>query len=103
LNASECEAVVGGAPVRVKGQDYDVRTTTHTVCTDVAMAITHYARQLWSGGAALDEVLITGGGGPLFVEFLRAAFARLTPVADAFVANARGYMRYALYRGQEDG
>jgi len=101
LNVSECEAVVGGAPVRVKGQDHDLREATQTYGAEVAMAITHYARQLWGGGAALDEVLVTGGGAPLLVEFLRSAFSQLTLLSDAFVANARGYMQYALYRAQE--
>jgi plasmid segregation protein ParM len=98
---SECEAVVGGAPVRVKGQDHDLREATQMVGAEVAMAITHYARQLWGGGAALDEVLVTGGGGPVLIEFLRSAFSQLTLLSDAFVANARGYMQYALYRAQE--
>ena len=101
LNASECEAVIGGAPVRVKGQDYDLREATQPYCADVAMAIMHYAQQLWGGGAALEEVLVIGGGGPLLVEWLRAAFSQLTLVPGAFVANARGYMQYALSRGQE--
>jgi len=101
LDTSECEAVVGGAPVRVKGHPHDVRDATQTACADVAMAIAHYARQLWSGGAALEEVLVTGGGGPLLVEFLRSAFSQLTLLPDAFVANARGYMQYALYRARE--
>jgi hypothetical protein len=101
LNASECEAVIGGAPVRVKGQGYDLREATQSYCADVAMAIAQYARQLWGGGAALDEVLVTGGGGPLLVDGLRSAFSQLTLLPDAFVANARGYMQYALYRGEE--
>jgi hypothetical protein len=101
LDASECEAVVNGAPVYVKGHPHDVRDATHTACAEVAMAIRHYAQQLWSGGAALEEVLVTGGGGPLLVEGLRSAFSQLTLVPDAFVANARGYMQYALSRAQE--
>jgi hypothetical protein len=101
LNASECEAVVGGAPVRMKGQLYDVRDATQTACADVAMAIRHYAQQLWDGGAALDEVLVTGGGGPLLVEGLRSAFSQLILLPDAFIANARGYMQYALTRARE--
>jgi plasmid segregation protein ParM len=101
LNASECEAVIGGAPVRVPGQDHDLREATQSYCADVAMAIAQFARQLWGGGAALDEVVVTGGGGPLLVDWLRSAFSQLSLLADAFVANARGYMQYALYRGQE--
>jgi hypothetical protein len=101
LNASECEAAIGGAPVRVTGQDHDLREATQSYCADVALAIAQYARQLWGGGAALDEVLVTGGGGPLLVDGLRSAFSQLTLLPDAFVANARGYMQYALYRGQE--
>jgi plasmid segregation protein ParM len=102
LEVSECEAVLGGAPVRVKGQDYDVRADTQTSCAEVALMIGHYARQLWRSGTALDEVLLTGGGGALLREFLRAAFSHLTLLPDAFVANARGYMQYALYRERED-
>jgi hypothetical protein len=92
---------MGGAPVRVTGQDHDLREATQAYCADVALAIAQYARQLWGGGAALEEVLVTGGGGPVLVDGLRSAFSQLTLLPDAFVANARGYMQYALSRGQE--
>ncbi len=102
LDASECEAALRGTPIRVKGKSWDVRPIVETACRESAAAIVAAARQLWAGGEALDELLVTGGGGSLFSPLLHPEFSHLTLLPDAFLANARGYMRYALYRGRDD-
>ena len=103
LEPSECEGVIESGKVRVKGTMYDVAAICEVAFADVASAIAAFARQLWAGGEALDAVILTGGGGDLFADLLIAEFSHLSVIDSPFLANAQGFMRYALYRQQEDG
>jgi len=57
------------------------------------------ASQLWNGGAALDSILVSGGGARLLGRFIVARFgeeqARI--VSDPVFANAVGYYRFSQH------
>ena len=98
LDLSECEQALREQTITVKGQAQDIHVMCESAVNETAAAIAAYAHQLWGGGAALDAVLLTGGGGAVFQEALQAEFSQLRLTSTPFVANARGFMRYALYK-----
>jgi hypothetical protein len=53
------------------------------------------AAQLWKGGAALDAVIVTGGGALLVGPYIQERFRHAQVVAEPVFANARGYWRFA--------
>ena len=53
------------------------------------------ATQLWNGGAALDAILISGGGALLLGPYIRRHFRHARVVDDPVFANALGYWRFA--------
>ena len=100
LDLRECEQALREQKLRVKGQEHDIHTICDSALSEAAAAIAAYVHQLWEGGEALDELLLTGGGGAVFQEPLQAEFSQLCLTSAPFLANARGFMRYALYRGR---
>lgn len=73
---------------------------------ELAEAIAGRVRSLWSGGDAVEHILIAGGGGPYIASFLEREFphARLVDAAQTGVqpweANCEGAYRYALLRNR---
>jgi plasmid segregation protein ParM len=53
------------------------------------------ALQLWNGGAALDAILVGGGGALLLGPYIRRHFRHARVVEDAVFANALGFYRFA--------
>jgi plasmid segregation protein ParM len=98
LDLRECEQALHEQKLKVKGQEYGIHTVCDSALREAAAAIAAYAHQLWGGGEALDELLMTGGGGAVFHKPLRAEFSQLCLTSAPFLANARGFMRYALYK-----
>lgn len=99
LPVHEAEQVLRTHRVRVRGQDHDV----HELCTlavqDAALAISTYVRQLWGAGDQFDCLLLTGGGAPLVQSVLTEQWPPLQLTHAPMLANARGYLRYALHWG----
>jgi plasmid segregation protein ParM len=53
------------------------------------------ASQLWNGGAALDAILVSGGGALLLGPRIRAHFRHAHVVDEPVFANALGFWRFA--------
>ena len=100
LSPHEVEQVLRTAHVRLAGREHNVQELCAHAVREVALAIVTYARQLWGSGEQLDQVLLTGGGGPLIQPLARDSFAAFAVAPTPHLANARGYVRYALYGGR---
>ena len=100
LDMTECARVLHTGQVRISGTTQDVRPLCIDAQAEAAAAIVAYTHQLWGGGEAFDELLITGGGGVVFCESLRAEFSQARLTSSSFLANARGFLRYALYKAR---
>lgn len=87
--------------VRFYGEPVDLSAVVEDILEPLAGQVLAEATQLWNGGAALDAVLVAGGGALLIGPFVQRHFRHARVVADPVYANAVGYWRFAerLARG----
>ena len=100
LDAQETEQVLRNRCLKVKGHAHDLGGLCDLAVREAATAVAAYVRQLWSGAEGLDRLLLTGGGGMVFQPFLQAELPELVLAPSPVLANARGFLRYALYCGR---
>jgi len=81
--------------VRYYGGPVDLGQVLDRVLEPMADQVIAQAGQLWNGAAALDAILISGGGALLLGPHLQRHFPHARTVADPVYANALGYWRYA--------
>ena len=100
VTAQEAEEVLRTHHVRVRGQEHDMQECCLVAVHDAALAVSTYVRQLWGMGDQFDRILLTGGGGPLVHALLVEQWPQLELTHAPLLANARGYVRYALHCGR---
>ncbi len=81
--------------VRYFGAPVDLSELVAAVLEPLAGQLVGAATQLWNRGAALDALLITGGGALLLGPHIQARFPHAQVVETPVFANARGYWRFA--------
>jgi plasmid segregation protein ParM len=101
VSAQEAEQVLRTQRLRRKGQEHDMRAQCALAVREAALAILTYVRQLWGAGDQLDHILLTGGGGLVVHALLTEPLPQLHLAPTPLLANARGYVRYALYCGRQ--
>lgn len=81
------------------GESVDLGAVVDAILEPMADQVMAQAGQLWNGGAALDAILVAGGGALLLGPFLRRRFPHLRVVDNPVYANALGYWRFAQMLG----
>lgn len=100
VTAQDADQVLRTQRLRFRGQEHDVQESCLVAVHDAALAISTYVRQLWGAGDQFDRILLTGGGGPLVHALLAEQWPLLQLAYAPMLANARGYVRYALHCGR---
>ena len=77
------------------GEPVDLSEAVQAALEPLAHQVLAEATQLWNGGAALDAVLVSGGGALLLGPAIQAHFRHARIVSDPVFANALGFWRYA--------
>jgi hypothetical protein len=54
--------------------------------------------ELWGKGGDLDVIYLTGGGAYLVSEAVRAVYPHAVVMPEGYLANATGYLRFALWK-----
>jgi len=83
------------------GERIDIAPVVDAVITPLADQVIAEATQLWNGGAALDAILVSGGGALLLGSHIRQHFRHARAVDDPVFANALGFWRFAQYLGRQ--
>lgn len=81
--------------VRYFGEPIDLTEAVRAAIEPLADQVLSEATQLWNGGAALDAVLVSGGGALLLGPYIRTHFRHARIVSDPVLANAVGFYRFA--------
>jgi len=92
------EAIVA-RQVRYYGQPVDLEPVVEAALEPMANQVIAQATQLWNGGAALDAILVAGGGALLLGPRLKTHFRHAQVVANPVFANAEGYWKLAQRLG----
>jgi plasmid segregation protein ParM len=81
--------------VRYYGELVDLGPLVEATLEPMAEAVIAQATQLWSGAAALDAILVAGGGALLLGPCISRHFPHARTVKDPVFANAMGYWKLA--------
>lgn len=101
LDAQTAEQVLRERRLKAKGQEHDLGALCEVAVREAATAVGTYVRQLWGAAEHLDWIMLTGGGGVVLQPFLQADFPALSLTPAPVLANARGFLRYAVYCGRQ--
>jgi hypothetical protein len=87
--------------VKYYGEPVDLSRPVDAILEPLADQVLASATQLWNGGAALDAILVSGGGALLLGPYIQPHFRHARVVEDPVFANALGFWRFAerLARG----
>ena len=81
--------------VKYYGEVVDLSGPVDEVLEPLAEQVLAEATQLWNGAAALDAILVSGGGALLLGDYVRRHFRHARVIEDAVFANAVGFWRFA--------
>jgi len=79
-----------------RGEDIYVGDLLNGVLDGVAERVIGEAQTLWGDGRDLAAVLVTGGGGPVLMDHIRAVYPHARLVPNPQMANTEGFYRYGL-------
>jgi plasmid segregation protein ParM len=85
--------------VRYYGEPVDLSQPVDAALEPLAEQVIAEASQLWNGAAALDAILVSGGGGLLLGPYVKRHFRHARVVTDPVFANALGFWRFAQRLG----
>ena len=94
LGMHEVDDVVRRGYVTVFGEQRDIEWLANPVLDAVAEEVLARAGTLWGDGRDLDAVLVTGGGAIALGERISRRYPNARILADASMANVRGFERY---------
>jgi plasmid segregation protein ParM len=80
--------------VRYYGQSVDLSEVVDAALAPLAEQVLAEATQLWNGAAALDAILVSGGGAHLLGTYIRNHFPHARVVEEPVFANALGFWRF---------
>jgi len=92
------EAIIS-RQVRYYGEPVDLSEVVEAALEPLADQVIAQISQLWNGGAALDAILISGGGALLLGPRIQAHFPHARVVSEPVYANALGYWKLAQRLG----
>jgi plasmid segregation protein ParM len=86
--------------VRYYGEPVNLAQAVDAILEPLAEEVLAEATQLWNGAAALDAILVSGGGALLLGPYIKAHFHHAQVIEDPVFANALGFWRFAQRLGQ---
>lgn len=81
--------------VNYYGEPQDLSEPVADVLAPMADQVLAQATQLWNGAAALDAILVSGGGALLLGPYITAHFRHARVVSEPVFANALGFWRFS--------
>lgn len=79
------------------GEKVDVKRKVEELTAPLAQQVISQASQLWNGGAALDKIIVTGGGAHLLGKAILAHFPHAIQHVNPVFGNASGYAKLGAY------
>lgn len=82
---------------KVAGEVYDYSEEVESVLAPLREATLTLVHEKWQAGKTVDVIYVSGGGAGLVEKSVKAEYRQAALVQDAQLANARGYLYYALF------
>lgn len=91
------ETVLRTGQFRAKGEVIDYSAAVESALEPLRSATLNLLSEKWKTGTTVDVIYLSGGGAELVYEAVSEAYGQTQLVTQAQLANARGYLRYALF------
>ncbi len=98
LHLDRVDYAVRARSVELFGQDVPIDDIVDAHMRELAETVIAKARSLWSSGADLRAVVLTGGGAFALDRYIRLAYPHVRTGADPQWSNVTGYLRAGLRR-----
>ncbi len=86
---------------RARGEPVDYHEAVQEALEPLRSATLNLMGEKWKTGTTIDVIYLSGGGAELVYESVVAAYPQTTIVAQPQIANARGYLNYALFTARK--
>lgn len=87
--------------IKIRGEEYDLKTSTEAVYGQLAAAIASEVDQLWTDDWDIDTIVLTGGGGAALAKHLqpliKGQIVTVDQSKDARLCNVKGYWKYGKH------
>jgi plasmid segregation protein ParM len=97
------EAALRTGYFRARGEVVDYSAAVREVLAPLRSATLSLMGARWQTGATLDVIYLSGGGAPLVAEAVRESYPQTVLIDQPQLANARGYLSYALFTACQPG
>ncbi len=84
-----------------RGEQVDMADEVEEALSELRSATVSLISEKWKSGTNVDLILLCGGGAELVFDVVHEAFPQTRLVKHAQLANARGYLNYAIFRENE--
>lgn len=95
------ESVLRTAQFRARGEVVDYSEAVQEALEPLRSATLNLMSEKWKTGTTIDVIYLSGGGAELVYDVIAAAYPQTTIVAQPQLANARGYLNYALFAARQ--
>ncbi|MHB8628897.1 MAG: ParM/StbA family protein [Aggregatilineales bacterium] len=85
---------------RERGKVVDFSEAVANALEPLRSSVINLISEKWKVGVGIDVIYVAGGGAPLLIDQIKSAYPQAELVADPQIANARGYLNYALMTGR---
>lgn len=96
----DVEQALRTGTVRAFGQTVDMRAEVREALEPLRSATVNLLNDLWKSGSRIDVIYLSGGGADLVADVVCGAYRQTVRVDNPQIANARGYLNYALFAAQ---
>jgi hypothetical protein len=103
LDVHEADSVLRQGYFLQAGQRVSITEQTVVWISELTQVVSARLRTLWSGGDAVETIIVTGGGAPYVAPLLAQEFEHATALdatevkVQSWESNAEGAYRYALF------
>jgi plasmid segregation protein ParM len=94
------EGVLRSGCLRASGESVDYSGEVSEALAPLRSATMELIAQKWKGGLNVDVIYVSGGGAALVIDEIKSYYRQAQLVEGAQMANARGYLNYALFQAQ---
>jgi plasmid segregation protein ParM len=101
ISYGDLEAVLRTGCFRIQGQQVNYQRELEEATKPLREATINVMSDLWQNAADIDVVFLSGGGAGMVYPILKNIYPQAQLVEDAQLANAQGYLRYALLQAAE--
>jgi plasmid segregation protein ParM len=94
------EEVLRTGEFHAHGKPVDYRLKVEEVLEPLRAATLSLLNAKWKAGTLVDVIYLSGGGARLVEKVIKAVYPQARVVLNPQVANAQGYLNYALFRAK---